>query len=610
MSFLSRLAQGFRLIFLLLIIGSVWSVETYAAQIILAWTDNSSSEDGFKIERRTETTGTFTQVGLVGANVTSYIDAGLTGGTTYCYRVRTFNAVETSAYSNEICGPASEPKFTLTVNKAGNGSGTISSTPAGIACGVDCSEPYPNGTSVTFAVIPAAGSTFAGWSGDADCSDGAVTMNAVKTCTATFNVLPQPTYTLTVTKVGTGTVSSSPAGITCGSDCTEAYADTTVVSLTATPATGSTFAGWSGDVDCSDGTVTMNAVKTCTATFTSLPATTHMLTITKADNGTGTVSSSPAGITCGSDCTEAYADTTVVSLTATPATGSTFAGWSGDADCSDGTVTMNAVKTCTAMFRKQLNVKIGVFRPSTGSWYLDVNGNGELDDCDIGGCPTSFGQSGDLPVVGDWAGTGMVQIGVFTPSTRLWQLDRNGNDRWDGCTVDQCLGPFDQSTDLPVVGRWTKSFLKDQIGIYRPSQRIWQLDLNGNGLWNACTVDRCWAFKNLAGLPVVGKWVAGGATMLGVFEPATGIWKLDRDGDGHWDTCAEDYCRGPFGVSGDLPVAGDWNETGKDKIGVFDPATGMWELDRNGNGVFNGCSVDTCLGPFGQPGDVPVVGKW
>jgi len=71
-----------------------------------------------------------------------------------------------------------------------------------------------------------------------------------------------------------------------------------------------------------------------------------------------------------------------------------------------------------------------------------------------------------------------------------------------------------------------------------------------------------------------------------------------------------DSCLGPFGISGDLPVAGDWTGTGTAKIGVFDPSTGLWELDLNGNGRWDGCAIDACLGPFGQPGDLPVVGKW
>ena len=67
---------------------------------------------------------------------------------------------------------------------------------------------------------------------------------------------------------------------------------------------------------------------------------------------------------------------------------------------------------------------------------------------------------------------------------------------------------------------------------------------------------------------------------------------------------------GRFGRSGDLPVVGDWEGTGKAKIGVFRPSTGEWILDINGNGQFDGCQADGCVASFGQQGDLPVVGKW
>jgi hypothetical protein len=84
---------------------------------------------------------------------------------------------------------ASPPTFALSVAKTGTGGGTVASSPAGISCGASCSASYDTQTIVTLTATPDATSSFAGWSGDADCSDGSVTMDADKTCTATFNLI-------------------------------------------------------------------------------------------------------------------------------------------------------------------------------------------------------------------------------------------------------------------------------------------------------------------------------------------------------------------------------------------------------------------------------------
>ena len=79
------------------------------------------------------------------------------------------------------------------------------------------------------------------------------------------------TATLTVSVVGSGSVTSNPAGIDCGADCTETYALNTVVTLTPSAAAGFTFSAWSGDADCADASVTMSAARACTATFVAAP---------------------------------------------------------------------------------------------------------------------------------------------------------------------------------------------------------------------------------------------------------------------------------------------------------------------------------------------------
>ena len=172
------------------------------------------------------------------------------------------------------------PRFALTVAKAGDGGGTVTSMPAGIGCGSDCAEAYPSGTAVTLNVAPQAESLFAGWAG-ACSGTGActVTVDAAKSVTATFSL---KRYALAVAKAGTGggLVTSSPAGIDCGATCSASFASGTAVTLAVGPAAGSSFAGWSGACSGTGGcTVTMTAAKSVTATFNSstTPSPTNLL---------------------------------------------------------------------------------------------------------------------------------------------------------------------------------------------------------------------------------------------------------------------------------------------------------------------------------------------
>lgn len=81
--------------------------------------------------------------------------------------------------------------FGLTVNKAGTGSGTVTSNPAGLNCGAICSATFPAGTSVTLTAIPSAGSVFTGWSNGACSGTSTCVLSAsAPTITATFNPAP------------------------------------------------------------------------------------------------------------------------------------------------------------------------------------------------------------------------------------------------------------------------------------------------------------------------------------------------------------------------------------------------------------------------------------
>jgi photosystem II stability/assembly factor-like uncharacterized protein len=108
------------------------AMATASDQILLAWQDNSSNEDGFKIERKmgtgTSTGGAYAEIATVGAGVTSYANSGLAENTTYSYRLRAYNDAGLSAYSN-VVSAATPPSSSgnLALNKAATALSTKSS---------------------------------------------------------------------------------------------------------------------------------------------------------------------------------------------------------------------------------------------------------------------------------------------------------------------------------------------------------------------------------------------------------------------------------------------------------------------------------------------------
>jgi len=155
---------------------------------------------------------------------------------------------------------------------------------------------------------------------------------------------------LSVTVVGNGHVTSDDGQIDCPDACTATYFRGETVTLTATPDSGSSFAGWS--VDCTGTgtcTVTMDQDHNVTATFEPIG---HALTVDV--NGDGHVTSKPPGIDCPKDCSEEYREGVTVQLHAEASAGWVFAGWGGDCDGTGKCVLlMNENHHVTATFRRR-----------------------------------------------------------------------------------------------------------------------------------------------------------------------------------------------------------------------------------------------------------------
>jgi hypothetical protein len=193
------------------------------------------------------------------------------------------------------------------------------------------------------------------------------------------------TFSLNASTAGPGSITAAPSG--------SSFPAGTVVRLTAVPTNNSTFVNWSGDLSGSttSQTITMNGNKSVVANFSPL----YTLTIARAGTGGGSVTASPAG--------SSYAAGTVVTLSATPSSGSTFAGWSGDISGTGQTqaLTMNAPKSVTATFNTSSNPLTGTWR---GTWAWSGPGPNGCTFNDGGSLILTLTQNGNSV-------TGSVQAG-------------------------------------------------------------------------------------------------------------------------------------------------------------------------------------------------------
>lgn len=222
------------------------------------------------------------------------------------------------------------------VVRTGTGMGRVTSDPGGVDCATPSCEVsmfiVPPWTEVTVTATADDDSIFEGWDID-ECEDEptcTVVVEADTTLTATFTKKPTVRYPLTMSTSGAGSGKihyGSPAVACTASPCSATFVSGTRVVLGAVANTGSSFVGWTGGGCSGKGAcvVTMSQAKTVTATFALNK---YWLSVTKS-GGTGVVTSSVGGLSCGRTCRVQFSYAKSVTLTATPSRGMTFIGWSG-----------------------------------------------------------------------------------------------------------------------------------------------------------------------------------------------------------------------------------------------------------------------------------------
>lgn len=271
--------------------------------------------------------------------------------------------------------PPAPVKVTVGPSPASRGSGTITSSPAGISCSVNdgtttgtCTMMVASGTTVTLTQSPTGMAILQGWSGDCAGNPCLLTMTQSRVGEITYR-LPSPgAVTVYGTGTGSGSVTSSPSGISCTSaagvtsgTCTAEFAAGTNVMLIGGGSAGSSFEGFTGaciGTSCTIPVVSsVNAV--ATAGFTAAP---QRLTIAAGSGsaGGGLVTSSPAGINCSlsgtftsGTCTTLFEANTVVTLLQSTTGVSVFSTWGGDCITTPCQVTMSKPRAVQAVFQTQ-----------------------------------------------------------------------------------------------------------------------------------------------------------------------------------------------------------------------------------------------------------------
>jgi len=173
-----------------------------------------------------------------------------------------------------------------------------------------------------------------------------------------------------------------------------------------------------------------------------------VLSLSKSGTGRGDAKATALSMTCGVDCSRLLPETTTVTVTAVPKSGSAFVGWEGDDDCSDGVVTMAGARSCVAVFRSltsgpETTVSVPtndlVYSELTGKLYASVPGTDSVRGNSVTEIDPSTGEIG----ASVWVGSEPGRLAVSDDGATLYvALNGAGAIRRVDLVTLRALGQF------------------------------------------------------------------------------------------------------------------------------------------------------------------------
>ncbi len=287
-----------------------------------------------------------------------------------------------------------------------------------------------------------------------------------------------------------------------------------------------------------------------------------------------------------------------------------------------------ATRSTLGDFDGDSRAEVGVWRPSTGEWWLRSSAGGFAS---YG--PFAWGSAGDIPVAGDYDGDRRTDMAVYRPSTGTWYILNSGTNfttqstyAWGSSTDVPVPADYDGdrrtdiavyrggvwyilnsstnfttygaigwgvATDLPVPGDYDGDGKAD-LAVYRPSVGAWYI-FNSTTNFTAYTA---LAWGATTDIPVTGDYDGDGRTDVAVYRPSTGVSYILKSSTNF--TAFVSYGWG--GVSGDVPVPGDYDGDGKADIAIYRASTGTWYILNSSTNFTTSAAYD-----WGTISDVPIL---